>query len=94
MGIAEHRGVPGLTGLSALSAPPMSIQALAMAGQVRNNQIMVTTVRSLWEIGVRLQPSPGQGFHVTVVTPIPLNTDLATKISSVFVPMPNPARVP
>jgi len=74
------------------SAPGKTVEELAAAGQFRNAQISVTTVRELENAGVTLVPSPGRGYHNTVVTSDPLPIEQAKKISAVFKPMPNPAR--
>jgi RHS repeat-associated protein len=92
-GTAEHRGVPGLTGFSVQSAPGMTIEQLAAAGQFPNSQISVTTVSQLDAIGVRVVPSPGRGFHNTAVVPLPLPDKLAAEISAVFRQQRNPAPV-
>ena len=42
-GVTEHRAVPGLIGFSVQSAPGMTIEQLAAAGQFKNAQISVTT---------------------------------------------------
>ena len=92
-GVAEHIAVPGLTGFSVQSEPGKTIEELAAAGQFRNAQISVTTVRELENAGVKLEPTPGRGYHKTAMTPMPLPPDQAAKISAVFKPVPNPARL-
>jgi RHS repeat-associated protein len=92
-GVAEHRAVPDITGFSVQSAPGMTIEELAAAGRFRNAQISVTTVGALLKVGIPVIPTPGQGFHNTAVTPMPLSNEQATAASSVFKQMPNPARV-
>jgi hypothetical protein len=91
-GVAEHRAVPGLTGFSVQSAPGKTIDELAAAGQFRNAQISVTTVRAMMKVGVPVVPSPGQGYHNTAKTPMPLSPVQADAISSAFQQRPNPAR--
>jgi RHS repeat-associated protein len=89
-GVAEHHAVPGLTGFSVQSAPGQTVEQLAAAGRFPNTQISVTTVRELQRIGVPVRPSPGQGFHNTAVTPLPLSDSQAMQISDVFRQQPNP----
>lgn len=92
-GVKEHAAVPGLIGFSVQSAPGKSIEELALAGRYPHNQISYTTVDQLLSAGVlRLVPSPGEGYHNTAVTPMPLSNEQAALISAVFKQMPNPAK--
>jgi RHS repeat-associated protein len=93
-GSSGHYAVPGITGFSVQSYPGLSIQELAAAGAWPNLKISVTTVQQLSDIGVQVLPTPGDGFHATVVVPVPLPIDLAVQISSVFTVQPNPVVVP
>jgi RHS repeat-associated protein len=92
-GVAEHKGVPGLHGFSVQSAPGLTVEQLA-ANRFPHKTISVTTVRALLKVGYVVVPSPGAGFHQTVVTPDPLPLPEAAKISSVFSQRPNPAPLP
>ena len=91
--VKEHRDVPGLTGFSVQSAPGLTVDQLAAAGAFPNPQIGWTTVRELLRLGVPVVPSPGQGYHNTAVTPMPLSVEQAREISRVFRQQPNPAQV-
>jgi len=89
-GVAEHSKIPGLIGFSVQSAPGKTIEELAAAGEFRNKQISVTTVRALKLVGVLVVPSPGKGYHNTAVTPMPLSDPQAAAISTLFHQRPNP----
>lgn len=90
-----HLGVPGLTGFSVQSEAGKTIAELAAAGKLRNKSISVTTINSLVVAArrsgfeIKVVKSPGQGYHATVVTPLPLPEPLAEALSSVFEQMPN-----
>jgi hypothetical protein len=95
-GVAEHMQVPGLTGFSVQSESGKSIGELALAGEFKNKQISVSTVRAIRAVGgtfghnVDVVKSPGIGYHKTVTTPMPLPSTLAIGLSAAFVQMPNP----
>ena len=91
--VAEHAGVPGLAGFSVQSAPGLSVDELAKAGQFRHGQIGVTTVNKLRAVDVNVVKSPGRGFHCTATTPNPLPDALAAAISAVFETRPNTHQV-
>lgn len=70
-GYNQHRGVPGLFGLSVQYAPGRSVEDLALAGQFPHEQISYATDDALQ---IALQPlgytmklvlSPGRGYHHT-----------------------------
>jgi hypothetical protein len=105
-----HRHVPGLYGFSVQREAGKTIQELAAAGQFPNGQISVATVEALVAAAasegyiVAVVKSPGNGFHHTVAVPLnpqlqaypaqKMPPELAEALSNVFVPQPNPARVP
>jgi hypothetical protein len=85
-----------LTGFSVQSAPGLTIDQLAAAGRYRNPMISYTTVQDLANIGIgiALTPFPERGYpyHATVLVGVPLGLELATRISQIFVRIPNPAQ--
>jgi len=91
--VAEHRSVPGLFGFSVQSQPGKTVEELARAGQFPNPKISVTTLSALQALGVPVVPSPGRGYHNTVVTGPVLDPARAEEISKLFQVIPNPAQV-
>jgi hypothetical protein len=91
-GTAPHATVPGLTGFSVQSAPGVPVAALAAAGQFRNGQISVTTLREIRRAGFEIVfPTPGRGlYHATVRVPYPLTSAFAVRLSFLFEQCPNP----
>ena len=79
----------------------MTIEELARAGNIRNNQISVATavrlVAAASDAGyaIRVVRSPGRGFHATVAVPSLLRpADPALTLSRAFTQLPNPAPAP
>lgn len=72
----------------------MGVSNGTLAGNVKNNQITVTTVKQLNEIGYKVVSSPNSGnvYHVDIVPPNKqkLTDDEAKKLSSIFKAMPKP----
>jgi hypothetical protein len=91
-GTTAHRMISELTGFSVQSAPGVSIDELARAGQFRNRWVGVTTLRTLRRHGFMIVfPTPGRGaYHATVRVPDPLPPDIAARLSALFVRYPNP----
>jgi RHS repeat-associated protein len=93
----------GLTsGFSVQSAPRKSVYELARGGHFRNLQISVTRKSALIAAGalvgynLRVVPTPSSRSenHCTVNAPYPLPEELATALSAIFFPMPNPFPTP
>ncbi len=81
----------GLYGFSVQSAPGRTIDELARAGRFPNGTISVSTVDALRAVGAIVTPSPGVGYHATVVVPAPLSNAQAALISAAFATgIPNP----
>jgi RHS repeat-associated protein len=82
------------TGISATSAPGMSVDQLARTATYRNPSITVTTVQKLQDMGYRVVPTPlpGQPLHVTILTPMPVPPTSAALLSKAFRIQPNPSR--
>ena len=85
--------MPGLFGFSVQSQPGKTVEELARAGQFPNPKISVTTLSALQALGVPVVPSPGRGYHNTVVTGPVLDPARAEEISKLFQVIPNPAQV-
>lgn len=72
----------------------MGVSNGTLAGNVKNNQITVTTVKQLNEIGYKVISSPSSGnvYHVDIVPPNKqkLTDDEAKKLSSIFKAIPKP----
>jgi hypothetical protein len=93
---ARYKGIK--SGFSVQSAPRKSVYELARGGRFPHPQISVTRLSSLVAAGalvgynVRVVPTESLNSenHCTVDVPFPLPPSLATALSAVFFPMPNP----
>ena len=91
-GTAEHVDVPGLVGFSVQARNGATVAELAHSGQFPNRQVSVTTAGQVRGLGLDVVPSPGHGNHATVVTELPLPSELASRLSDLFLRMDNPSR--
>jgi hypothetical protein len=85
----------GVYGFSVQSAPGVSVDNLAKAGQFPNSTISVSTVTKLTSVGAIVTQTPGVGYHATVVVPAPLSNAQAALISAQFqtgIPNPYPVK--
>jgi hypothetical protein len=87
-------GYMPLTGVSATSAPQLTVDQLAAIARYPNAAISVTTVQRLEDQGFKIArtPLPGQPLHVTIVAPMPIPEDFAKALSNSFLVRPNPSR--
>ena len=90
-GCSEHAEAPGIYGFSVQSAPAKTVDELARAGLFPNKQIGVTNVGAVRAAGYNVVPTPGRGFHATVVVPPDWTVNDAAALAKLFKPQPNPA---
>lgn len=104
----QHKQAPGVYGCSVQYAPGRTWQDLALAGQFKNGQVSIADEdllrAALAALGysMRLVPSPGRGFHHTLVvlydksgqrlTQLP--RDAALALANAFQQRANPYQVP
>jgi len=107
-GYKEHAARRGLFGFSVQYASGKSVNELAHAGQIRNGQISyadddeLLAVLQILGYTMRLEPSPGHGFHHTFavlydgsgIMLMALPQDAADALSQTFRHQPNPYKQP
>lgn len=83
-----------MSGFSVSSAPGVSVQDLAAAGNYKNGEISYTTTGKLEKLGVPVTPTPtsNNALHATAGVNVPLDPAKAAAISAAFKRIPNPNR--
>lgn len=107
-GYKRYRAIPGLFGFSVQYGPGMTVDQLALSGQLPHPMISYAAAADLVKagqavgFGIELVNSPGDGCHHTLTARdsvtgaiLPALPDaLAIALSGAFMQMTNPHRVP
>lgn len=86
-------GYPNSYGISASSAPNMTVNRIAAIAHYPNRQISYTTNWALGAKGYPVQPTPTDNLlHASIITPPSLTDEQAAAMSALFAPnrRPNP----